>query len=105
MKLKLYHDTRKKFRFCVDAWTIYVPYPKWLRKERYDAKGIYPGCSPTEYGMIRCCWCEDEITITRNRPYLGKRIDPKATSKAFQKIFYKLEKLWNEAITKNTDEA
>lgn len=38
MKLRLYHDTRKKFRFCVDAWTIYVPYPKWLRKERYDAK-------------------------------------------------------------------
>lgn len=105
MKLRLYHDTRKKFRFCVDAWTIYVPYPKWLRKERYDAKGIYLGCSPTEYGMIRCCWCDDEITITRNRPYLGKRIDPKTTSKAFQKIFYKLEKLWNEAITKNTDEA
>lgn len=48
MKLRLYHDTRKKFRFCVDAWTIYVPYPKWLRKERYDAKGIYLGCSPTE---------------------------------------------------------
>lgn len=44
MKLRLYHDTRKKFRFCVDAWTIYVPYPKWLRKERYDAKGIYLGC-------------------------------------------------------------
>lgn len=49
MKLRLYHDTRKKFRFCVDAWTIYVPYPKWLRKERYDAKGIYLGCSPTLY--------------------------------------------------------
>ena len=105
MKLRLYHDTRKEFRFCVDAWTIYVPYPKWLRKERYDAKGIYLGCSPTEYGMIRCCWYEDDITITRNRPYLGKRIDPKTTSKAFQKIFYKLEKIWNEAITKNTDEA
>lgn len=27
------------------------------------------------------------------------------TPKAFQEIFYNMEKLWNEAITKNTNEA
>lgn len=35
----------------------------------------------------------------------GKKIDPKTQPKAFQNIFYNLEKLWNEAITKNTEKA
>ena len=38
MKARLYHDTRKKSRDCVDAWSIYFPYPKWMRKEN---PGVY----------------------------------------------------------------
>lgn len=103
MKLKLYHDTRKKFRDCVDAWTIYVPYPKWLREKTFGTMGTFLGCTPTETGMIRCIWEHDERRC--GRPYFGKKIDPKDTPKAFQEIFYNMEKLWNEAITKNTNEA
>lgn len=103
MKLKLYHDTRKKFRDCVDAWTIYVPYPKWLREKTCGTMGTFLGCTPTETGMIRCAWEHDERRC--GRPYFGKKIDPKDTPKAFQEIFYNMEKLWNEAITKNTNEA
>ena len=103
MKLRLYHDTRKKFRDCVDAWTIYVPYPKWLQKETHDTRGCFLGCTPTDEGMIRCTWEYDERRW--GSPFFGKKIDPKTTPKAFQKIFCKLEKLWNDAITKNTEEA
>lgn len=103
MKLRLYHDTRKKFRDYVDAWTIYAPYPKWLREETDRTMGIFLGCTPTKTGMIRCTWEYDERMW--GHPHFGKKIDPKTTPKAFQKIFYKLEKLWNEAITKNTEEA
>ncbi len=102
MKLRLYHDTRKEFRNCVDAWTIYVPYPKWLQKETHGAKGTYLGCAPTETGMIRCCWAE----LMYYEPCsFGKKIDPKTQPKAFQKIFYNLERAWNNAINKNTDAA
>lgn len=106
MKARLYHDTRKKFRDYIDAWSIYFPYPKWMRKENPGVYGCFISCKPTtESGMTRCIVDYDEITPGRRRPYLGKRVDVKTTPKAFQKIFYHLEKLWNDAITKNTDEA
>lgn len=101
MKARLYHDTRKKHRNCVDAWSIYFPYPKRMREQK-QTYGTFLGCKPTEYGMIRCTWDFDEFGM---RPYLGKRVDVKTTSKAFQEIFYHLEKLWNDVITTHTDEA
>lgn len=102
MKARLYHDTRKEFRDYIDAWSIYFPYPKWMRKENPGVYGCFIGCKPTEDGMIRCTWNFDEFGM---RPYLGKRVDVSTTHIAFQKIFYHLEKLWNDAITKNTEEA
>lgn len=60
MKLRLYHDTRKKFRDSVDAWTIYVPYPKWLKGKTNGTMGTFLGCTPTKTGMIRCTWECDE---------------------------------------------
>lgn len=103
MKLRLYHDTRKEFRDSVDAWTIYVSYPKWLKEKTGRTMWAFLGCTPTETGMIRCIWEYDERRW--GYPYFGKKIAPKTTPKAFQKIFYNLEKLWNETITKNTEEA
>ncbi len=101
MKARLYHDTRKKHRDCVDAWSIYFPYPKRMREQK-QTYGTFLGCKPTEYGMIRYTWDFDEFGM---RPYLGKRVDVKTTSKAFLEIFYHLEKLWNDVITTHTDEA
>lgn len=54
MKARLYHDTRKKFRDYIDAWSIYFPYPKWMRKENPGVYGCFISCKPTESGMIRC---------------------------------------------------
>lgn len=105
MKARLYHDTRKEFRDYIDAWSIYFPYPKWMRKENPGVYGCFIGCKPTESGMIRCIVDYDEITPGHGRPYLGKIVDVKTTPKAFQKIFRHQERLWNNAITKNTDEA
>lgn len=106
MKARLYHDTRKKFRDYIDAWSIYFPYPKWMRKENPGVYGCFISCKPTESGIIRCIVDYDEfIPGLRSRPYLGKRVDVKTTPKAFQKIFRHQERLWNNAITKNTEEA
>lgn len=102
MKARLYHDTRKKFCGYVDAWSIYFPYPKWLREQEDGVRGCFLGCRPTDDGMDRCTWEYDEP----DKPlYLGKRVDISTTPKAFQKIFKHYEKLWNDAITKNTEEA
>lgn len=106
MKARLYHDTRKKFRDYVDAWSMYFPYPKWMREENPGVYGCFIGCKPTESGKIRCTVEYDEfIPGFRSRPYLGKRVDVKTTPKAFQKIFRYHERLWNNAITRNTDDA
>lgn len=80
---------------------MYFPYPKKMREQK-QTYGCYLGCKPTDDGMIRCTWEYDEMGM---RPYLGKRVDIKTTPKAFQKLFRKYERLWNNAITKNTDEA
>ena len=104
MKARLSHDTRKKCRDCVDAWALYFPYPKWMREE-YGAFGTYLGCKPTDDGMIRCTWGTDECLPCQGRPYLGKRVDVKTTPKAFRNLFRQYEKLWNNAITRNTEKA
>lgn len=105
MKARLYHDTRKEIRDSIDAWSMYFPYPKWLRKESKGVFGCYISCKPTEYGAIICCCDYDEVIPGHGRPYLGKRVDVRTTPKAFQKIFRHQERLWNNAITKNTEEA
>ena len=87
MKARLYHDTRKEIRDSIDAWSMYFPYPKWLRKENKGVFGCYISCKPTEYGAIICCCYYDEVTPGHGRPYLGKRVDVRTTPKAFQKIF------------------
>lgn len=101
MKARLYHDTRKKYRDCIDSWSMYFPYPKRMRKQE-KAFGVYLGCKPTDDGMIRCTWEYDKMEM---RPYLGKRVDVNTTPKEFQKLFKMYEKLWNNAIIKNTDKA
>ena len=76
-----------------------------MRKKYPGVYGCYIGCKPTDSGMVRCTCEYDEITPGHGRPYLGKRVDVNTTSKSFQKIFRKQERLWNNAITKNTDAA
>ena len=92
MKARLYHDTRKNVCDCVDAWSMYFPYPKWLRKQEGGVRGCF----------FKCTWEEDKPD---KHLFLGKRVDVLTTSKAFQKIFKHYEKLWNDAITQDTAEA
>lgn len=70
MEIKLYHDQRRKHRDAADSWSIYCPYPMKYRAAT-GIKGVFLGCKPTEEGMVRCCWMEDEIG---KNIYLGKRI-------------------------------
>lgn len=85
----------------MDAWSIYCPYPKKYRIST-SIKGVFLGCKPTENGMIRCCWTEDQVG---NKVYLGKRIDVSSTPKAFQAIFNHIARVFNNACEKDTKEA
>lgn len=101
MIIKLYHDERTGHKDAMDSWSIYCPYPKKYRKNT-GIKGVFLGCMPTEDGMIRCCWMEDEVG---KKVFLGKRIDVSSTSKAFQAIFHDIASLFNKACKENTEEA
>ena len=72
MKIRLYHSERKKDKEAVDAWSIYCPYPKKYRIST-SIKGVFLGCKPTENGMVRCCWTEDEVG---NKVYLASNPQP-----------------------------
>lgn len=101
MKIKLYHDQRRKHQDAADSWSIYCPYPKKYRAAT-GIKGVLLGCKPTEDGIVRCCWMEDEIG---KNIYLGKRIDVASTPKAFQAIFKHIAKVFNKACKEDTKEA
>lgn len=101
MEIKLYHDQRRKHRDAADSWSIYCPYSMKYRAAT-GIKGVFLGCKPTEEGMVRCCWMEDEIG---KNIYLGKRIAVSSTSKAFQAIFKHIGKVFNKACKEDTKEA
>lgn len=101
MKIRLYHSEIKKDKEAVDAWSIYCPYPKKYRIPT-SIKGVFLGCKPTENGMVRCCWTEDEVG---NKVYLGNRIDVSSTPKAFQAIFNHIARVFKNACEKDTKEA
>lgn len=101
MIVKLYHDERKINKDAVDSWSIYCPYPKKYRKTT-GIKGVFLECTPTEEGMIRCCWMEDEVG---KKIYLGKRVDVSSTPKAFQVAFHSIESAYQKACKEDTEEA
>ena len=86
MEIKLYHDQRRKHRDAADSWSIYCPYPMKYRAAT-GIKGVFLGCKPTEEGMVRCCWMEDEIG---KNIYLGKRIAVSSTLNILAKSLIKL---------------
>lgn len=101
MEIRLYHSERKKDKEAVDSWSIYCPYPKKYRIST-GIKGGFLGCKPTENGMIRCCWAEDEVG---KKVFLGKRIEVSSTPKAFQAIFNHIARVFKYAYEKDTEEA
>lgn len=101
MKARLYHDERVSERDADDSWSIYLPLPKKMRKKT-GLKGVFLGCKPTVYGMIRCTWEEDKI---ERSVFLGKRIDTCTTPKAFQKMFKDIESTFQNACVQDTPQA
>ena len=103
MKLRLYHDTRKENSDALDAWSLYFPYSKKMREDT-GIFGIFLSCKPTEDGMIRCGWNNDDCNYP-GRPFLGERVNISDTPKAFQKIADNFQKLWNDVVTYGSREA
>lgn len=101
MKVRLYHDERLSAKGAPDAWSIYCPYPLRIRKVT-GVKGVYLGCKPTVDGMIRCTWESHEIG---EKVYLGRRIALSTTPKAFQCIFRKIDRVYQDACRKDTLQA
>lgn len=108
MKVKLYRATNAKG--FVDEFSLYFPYPKWMKEEIYKrnggiVNGTFLGCSQDSRGyVIRCCWDELDASLGYTIQGLGRRYPLEKMSEHFQNYAKHLEKLWNDAIKFNDEE-
>lgn len=103
MKARLYRATGE-LRDAIDAWTLYLPYPKWLRmhpnNKFYEIRGLMLFCSPASDGtMIRCSW--EEFNWQYSIEGLGKKVPIDSMPEPFANECRRIERLFNEAIEKH----
>lgn len=99
MKARLYRATGEA-RNYIDGYSLYLPYPEWMKKESNGVTGIYLGCSPASDGtMIRCTWEEWNLRYG-NCTSLGRKVDIDLMPYEFRKECRRIEALWNEALAK-----
>lgn len=106
MKVKVY-DSGKKFMF--DRFTLYFPYPKWLREEDWNNhRRRVMGCfQPFSYGkdyITLCAWDYDDRTLGYNIPRNERKVKIEAFPKVVQDYAHKMEGLWNDALKYDDDE-
>lgn len=109
MQVRLYR-AKAAYRGYPDEFTLYFPYPKWLRLETKKNTGglIYGygiGCSEDFHGeVIRC----NGFYLDQTRGYsiasLGRRYPLEKMSEQFQKWAKEMERIYNEAIKFDDEE-
>lgn len=107
MQVRLYKDTRRAYRNYADIYTLFFPYPKRLQLREGARAYIVGGNirSDGSWNGMHSDLVPVGVLVNGNRLFLGRRqkID-KLPDKAREEIA-RLERLWNEAVTKDTDEA
>lgn len=107
MRVRLYRARNAKG--YVDEFSLYFPYPKRMveeYKKQHDRliKGTFLGCSQASDGsVIRCIWCDLDVTIGYSIDGLGRRWPLEKMSKEFRAFARKMERLWNNALKYNDD--
>jgi len=102
MKVRLYRGPAN-CRGYVDEFSLYFPYPKWLR-EHDGVKGCFVGCSQdSRGGVIRCSWDYLDQRLGYSIEGLGRRYPLEKMSKEFRKWARRLERLFNDALRYNDD--
>lgn len=107
MEIRLYKETRKEFRNYADPYTLYFPYPKRLQK-REGAKAYYVGGNILSDGTWQGMYSDYApigVRVNGNNLHLGKKIKLSEIPEPARKQIQHLSDLWNEAVTKDTDEA
>jgi len=95
MKVRLY---RYPGAWTVDQFTLYFPYPKWLR-EHDGVHGCFVGCNQASDGsVIRCNWDYDDRKLGYHPSNLGRRYPLERMSKQFRKWANRMARLWNDAL-------
>jgi len=108
MKIRLYRASAK-FRGYIDEFTLYFPFPKWMKEEyrnnyQHHVYGYGIGCSQDSYGgVVRCCGFDDDRTLGYHPDHFGRRYPLEKMSKEFQKWARSMEKAWNDALKFNDD--
>ena len=98
MEVRLY-DAGKKYENYIDRYTLYFPYPKWLRERSNNVRGCWLGCSPAYDGMIRCSWELNESHIVNSEKlWLGKKIKLETMPQPFQICAQRLITAWENAL-------
>ena len=100
MKVRLYKHAGK---WTVDQFTLYFPYPKWLKKQD-GAEGCFVGCNQDLHGgVIKCCWDYDDRRLGYSIAGMGRRYPIEKMSIQFRKWASRLERLWNDALKYNDE--
>lgn len=105
MKVRVYQDQRKEFKNYPDSMSVYFPLPKRLRKREFS-NGFYCAGHLNGTGFYGMYWdnVPEGVVLNSNGMYLGKLIKRETLPTRFQQHLMKLETLWNEVVSKDTDE-
>lgn len=98
-QVKLY-DSGKQYKGYPDRYTLYFPYPQWL-KDNDNYEGTFLGCSPSYDGrMTRCIF--DMVEIGENVNF-GKEIPLSSMPQGFQDAANELISKWYDALKYDDD--
>lgn len=107
MEIRIYKENRKQFRDYVDNITVVFPIPKRLQEREYSRAFFIAGNfgSDGRWNRLHSGDIPQGVYINGNRCYLGKKLRLDAIPEPARAEIVRVGKIWNEAVTKDTEEA
>ena len=107
MEIRVYKENRKQFKNYADPITVLFPYPKRLQ-EREHARAFFVAGnfgSDGRWNRLHSGDIPRGVYINGNQCYLGKKLRLADIPDLAREEIERVGRIWNEAVTKDTDEA
>lgn len=107
MEIRVYKENRKQFRDYVDNITVVFPIPKRLQEREHSRAFFIAGNfgSDGRWNRLHSGDIPQGVYINGNRCYLGRKMRLDAIPEPARAEIERVGKIWNEAVTKDTEEA